>query len=450
MPPIPLPDLLHGRERARVDASLLEELLGLAFLGSNETAAIHRSIGESPLAESKWNPDLYADEVFLAEFVAGYADLELEGRRYRAHEEFLTRVLGSPPCDLETIRFRQAIVRELERDDELRSRTEALYRELIYLLDLIKSAHTQRSVDSTPDRMRVLAQCAAVIDAMDGDFAASESGLRRIHEAGQAIKGTRTYRILVDLLAFEDELAAMRVSMRLGADGRIRSLQIDDFEEARDNRFYKRPWARWRDMLGLFWRGYAFSSREVANRVIVDVYLKIAPELARISLLAGHLEVYLAARGFADAARSRGLDVILPEVVEEGELRYERLFNPLLLNQRTPPVPCTLQIARPSIDRCRHRSQVRAARRACCRASGWPRSSPRTVCMPPRRAPRYPSCTGSSPRWCRATRPTSWRAGWERNCCGSGRCSRTSGRDPWCCWTSCVPARTRPRPPRSC
>ena len=35
-------------------------------------------------------------------------------------------------------------------------------------------------------------------------------------------------------------------------------------------RFYKRPFTRWREMVGLFWRGYPMSAREVVNRVIVD------------------------------------------------------------------------------------------------------------------------------------------------------------------------------------
>ena len=359
MATIPLPDLLHGQDRARPDHALLEELLGLAFLGSNETARIHRTLGESPLEESTWNPDLYASEIFLEDYIAHSSDLRFGGRRYNAHSEFLFRVLGNPPGDLDTIRFRQDILRELEADDEVRVRTETLYQELVYLLDLIKSAHTQRSVDNTPDRLRVLAQCATVIEMMDTEFSECVSGLRRIHESGKAIKKTRQYRILSDLLSFEDELASVRLSMRLGADGRIKTLQIDEFEEDRDNRFYKRPLTRWREMVNLFWRGYPMSAREVVNRVIVDVYLKNAPALAQVAMLVGHLEVYLTARAFADSARQRGLDVCLAQVSESGPLRYERLFNPLLLSQGESPVPCDLRLDTGRVGLCRHRSQLR-------------------------------------------------------------------------------------------
>ena len=344
MSTIPLPDLLYCRERPVVDHAFLEELLGMAFLGSNETAGISRKLGELPLAESTWNPTLYAGEIFLAQYVDDCSRIRIGERVYNAHAGFISRVLGEPPGDLETIRFRQEILRELEDDAEIRGKTESLYQELVYLLDLIKSAHTQRRVDNTPDRLRVLAQCADVIEAMSRDFAGCRSGLRRIHEAGEAIKGTRQYRILADLLSYEDEIASMRISMRLGADGRVKSLQIDEFEEDRENRFYTRPWARWREMSALFWRGYKLSRRELANRVIVDVFLKIAPQLARISMLVGHLEVYLTARAFADSARQRGLDVTLAEVVESGELRYDRLFNPLLLAHDEEPVPCGIRM----------------------------------------------------------------------------------------------------------
>jgi DNA mismatch repair protein MutS2 len=344
MSTIPLPDLLHAHKCPVIDQTFLEELLGLALLGSNETARINRSLGEMPLVDSTWNPALYAGEIFLAEYVEGCSRIRIGERVYNAHTDFIIRVVSQPPGDLETIRFRQEILRELEDDAEIRGKTESLYQKLVYLLALIKSAHTQRSIDNTPDRLRVLAQCADVIEAMTRDFAGCRSGLRRIHEAGEAIQRTRQYRILSDLLSFEDELASIRVSMRFGADGRVKNLQIDEFEEDRGNRFYKKPLARWREMINLFWRGYRLSSREIANRVIIDVYLKIAPELARISMLVGHLEVFLTAREFADSARQRGLDVTLADIVESGELRYDRLFNPLLLAQAEAPVPCMIRI----------------------------------------------------------------------------------------------------------
>ena len=337
---IPIPDLLHGRKQAYPDDELLEDLLELAFLGTNETASIHVRMGESPLDASPWDPKLFDKDVFLTEFVDDSSCIELGGVDYRAHPEFLHRVLSHPPVDLETVQFRQAILRELETDADVRDRTERLYVELISLLDLIKSAHTVRTVDNTPHRLRVLGQARDVINLMVSDFADCSSGLRRIHEAGLGIQATRNYRILTELLTYEENIASVNVSLQLGADGRIKKLQIEDFEEVRDNRFYKSAWRRWRELFDTYWRGYNLSSREMVNRVIINVYQRIAPPLARILTIVGHLEVYLTSRAFADTCRKQGLDACLPTVVDGGPLTARRVFNPLLLRQDASPVPC--------------------------------------------------------------------------------------------------------------
>jgi len=107
MSTIPLPDLLHRQKGPVADQAFLEELLGMAFLGSNETARIRKSLGEMPLADSTWNPALYASEIFLAEHVEGCSRIRIGERVYNAHTDFITRVIGQPPGDLETIRFRQ-------------------------------------------------------------------------------------------------------------------------------------------------------------------------------------------------------------------------------------------------------------------------------------------------------------------------------------------------------
>ena len=339
---IPIPDLLHGRERAYPDNELLEDLLELAFLGSNETARIHQHIGQSPLETSPWDPALFAEDVFLTEFVEDSSCIEIGGTEYHAHPEFLQRVLARPPVDLETVHFRQAILRELETDADIRDRTEQLYVELIALLDLIKSAHTVRTVDNTPHRLGMLGQARHVINLMVNDFDACSSGLRRIHESGVGIQATRDYLILTDLLAYEDNIASVSVSLQLGADGRIKKLQIEDFEEARDNRFYKSAWRRWRELFDTYWRGYNLSSREMVNRVIIDVYQRIAPSLARVLTLVGHLEFFLTSRAFADNCRKQGLDVCIPTVVSRGSLRLGQAFNPLLLRQDAPPVACDI------------------------------------------------------------------------------------------------------------
>lgn len=337
---IPVPDLLFLQRPVDSDDELLDELLALAFLGRNESAEIDAARGAGSVAESTWKPELFARDVFLRDFLTSVSTIEVLGNRYRAQTEFLFRVLSQPPGDLETVRFRQQIVTELEDSDLVRGRTEKLYVDLAELLRLIRSAHTLRLVDNTPHRLAVLVHARQLIDAMTADFEPATSGLRRLHEVGTAIQGSSEYRILSDLLAYEDNLAQLTLSLRIGADGRIKKLQIQELTEDRSNRFYKRPLARWRDMINLHWRGYSIRSSELVNRVIVDTYMQIVPAISRLLALLGHLEVFLTAREFGDQARQAGLDVCLPEVRVGGALRLEGLFNPLLFEQEGPTIPC--------------------------------------------------------------------------------------------------------------
>jgi DNA mismatch repair protein MutS2 len=58
------------------------------------------------------------------------------------------------------------------------------------------------------------------------------------------------------------------------------------------------------------------------------------------------LEFYLAGLGLRDRAHRAGLDMCLPSFLPTGRApastRFERLFNPFLLGEERPPVPCDL------------------------------------------------------------------------------------------------------------
>jgi DNA mismatch repair protein MutS2 len=70
----------------------------------------------------------------------------------------------------------------------------------------------------------------------------------------------------------------------------------------------------------------------------------MAPVLARVIQLICHLEVFVASRTFAAEARSRGLEVCLPEIEAGAKLEVEGLFNPLLLSLMESPVPTDLSM----------------------------------------------------------------------------------------------------------
>ena len=358
---IPLPDLLYPRPSAAVDERLLEELLELSFLGGDPGADITAAMNGVNLPPSPWKREFFAEGLFLEELVERYFRISLEGRVYPLHERFLASVLCHPPMDPEVVRYRQAILAELDGGasgaaGDVRRRAEALYRRLFDLLSLFKNPGSGRaggmtaalSSDQASFRLEILRQVQGAIDAMVDDFAGCESGLARLHEVGLEIRDSPEYRTLAALLDHEDHLGELTLRVRLGADGRIRRLSVEELAENTVNVFHRSPLRRWADRVKLRFRGFDLDRREVVNRLIVAVYGEIAPTLRTILQLIGHLEVYLGALAFAESARRQGLEVTLAEIAGDGTdgLRIERLFNPLLLEPESeavdPPVPCDL------------------------------------------------------------------------------------------------------------
>jgi DNA mismatch repair protein MutS2 len=337
---IPVPDLLHAKPRVKADDRHLLELLEMAFLGRNEGREIDLAVAQTPPLDSSWTPDFFADDLFIDDFLRRLSVIPVGENSYPMHTPFLKRVLSLPPTDLETIHLRQGILRELESDPEILESMEDLYRQLVYLLDLFKTAHTQTLLDTATHRIDTLRQVLSVIHQMDEAFASSTSGLHRLHETSRRIQKTHEFDKLTALLDHEDNLARIDLQVRIGADGRIRNLEIKDFEANRENRFYRAPMWRWLDLLKLRYEGLSSNSREMVNRLIHKVYLEIAPSLSTLMQVLGHLEVYLMSRAFAKLVVDHGLEVCLAEMVEDGRLVIEQLFNPLLLSQGDPPVPC--------------------------------------------------------------------------------------------------------------
>jgi len=91
------------------------------------------------------------------------------------------------------------------------------------------------------------------------------------------------------------------------------------------------------------------TNRELLNRVIERVYVSLSPALIPLIQVQGQLELYLAARALRKRAAARGLAMCIPDVRPDDDagpaLVCERLFNPLLLHQEEPPVPCSVGVA---------------------------------------------------------------------------------------------------------
>ncbi|MDX1382442.1 MAG: DNA mismatch repair protein [Thermoanaerobaculia bacterium] len=340
-----VPDLLHRDPHLVVDEDALLDLLGLAFLGRDLGTALDDALAGAELRHGSWNPEFFERDLFIADFARACSNLTIDGATYPANQRFLRKVLANVPVDVETIRMRQGILRELSENADMRRRFEATYKQLFALLSLFGTPGYQGSLDTASIHLEILSHAKDIIDRMARDFAEATSALRRLHESSVEIQASREYRTLADVLAYESGMADLGLAVRIGGDGRIRRVRVEELEERRENRFWSPPWRRLRDRLRLVAGGYDFSNKELMNRLVNQVFTEIAPALIPLIQLLGHLEFYLCALKFRDLARSRGLEVCLADFDGRRPLALESLFNPLLLQQAGPPVPCNIRNA---------------------------------------------------------------------------------------------------------
>lgn len=338
---IRIPDLLHPEPRLALDGKALSELLEIGFLGGAHGPTLDRALAPPHLAASPWKPEFFVEDLFLDELIEECLTVTLSGRKIPVNGVFLRRVLSQPPPNVETIHFRQEILRELSDDPETSALTHELYGMLFRLLSLFKAPHKGAKLDLTMFRIELLEHAKQTIDFMARKFAGARSALRRISEAALEIQESTEYRTLTALLDYDDHLGRVDFQIRVGGDGKIRRLEIQGIQENVKNVFYRGPWKRLWDRFELSRRGYEFSNREIVNRVVQEVFNDITDWLKPLLQLQCHLSFYLASAAFRERCLSQGLDVCLATFPDEGSMDLRHLFNPLLLRQGQP-VPCSV------------------------------------------------------------------------------------------------------------
>ena len=339
----PLPDLLSPAADIDTDPERLTHLLDLAFLGRASAGELDRELDSMPAGNTPWQPEHFVDDLFLSDLVNANLTIEVNGQRFRAHRGFLERVLSTPPGDLPTIRYRQAILRELDSSASFAEASEQLLVELYRLLTLLRASRDDARLEPTRFRFDVLAAFRSVVQQMAEGFDGAASGLQRLHDAGVTILASEAFSKLQALLDHHEKMATLSLEAFIGADGRLRHLEIRGLCEAKGNPYYRRPLRRWWDRLRVIYRRYDLGSEELVERLVMGVWQEVAPALLRLVQLICHLELYTVSRAFAADARSRGLEVCLPLVEANAELEIEALFNPLLLALMDRPVPTDLE-----------------------------------------------------------------------------------------------------------
>jgi DNA mismatch repair protein MutS2 len=345
---LPLPDLLSPAANSGPETETLLSLLELAFLGRASAGELDRELDALPAGGTTWVAENFADDLFLSEFVKNCLVVRVENTRYSAHRGFLERVLSTPPGDLKTIAFRQAILRELEESAELRRSMDQLLVKVLRFLTLLRASRDDARLEPTRFRFDVLRAFRAAVDLMTADFVTARSGLQRLHSVGLQIQSSQAYGRMTALLDHHDGMALLELAAVVGADGRLRHLEILGLREQTKNPFYRRPVKRWWDRLRTLFHRYSLSGGELVERMVMGVFQDVAPAMARVVQLVCHLELYAAARAFAADARGRGLDVCLPDLSRGAVLQVEQLFNPLLLALTDRPVPTDLMMSDPS------------------------------------------------------------------------------------------------------
>ncbi len=333
---IPVPDLLFPEPQNALDGEALNDMLELSYVGGDTSMGLERALSKPLVEGSSWNPDFFADELFLRDFVKDCLTIRAEEREIPVNRAYLREILSQPPCDLATVQFRQQVLRELEANPDLLRRTRKFYEQLYYLLSMFMAWPERARLDPTVFRLEILEGARSAVDFMATEFADADSALARLEECGQEIQGSKEYRLLTDLLDFENNLAKLTFRVRLGADGKIRDLVLEGLQENSKNPFYRRPWQRLKDRLELLRHGYDFSRKEVVNRIVGRAFLHIRSWLRPLLQVLGQLSFYLSSVSFKEQAESRGLKVSLAAVEEGNSLVLEGLFNPLLFRQGTP------------------------------------------------------------------------------------------------------------------
>jgi DNA mismatch repair protein MutS2 len=346
MPPSehpPFPDLLHPVPFRRVDAEGTRLAIALAFAGGVSGGLFAEALEAAKIAPSTWEPSSFADDLFLANFVSSSFRVRVGGDLFPLATRHLTSLLAHPPLDPGVVAHRRAIVHELATVPALRQALERLYVLLARFRTVLEGATGLEKWDANRRQLDILVVVKDVFDAMTGGFAFATSGLRGLFEFGSRVQASEPYRSLADLLHYDERLATLDLKVRVGADGRIRGLEVARVRENDESVFVSSPWRRWLAKLELFVRGYRFGDGEVMARLIDAVFSGLESDVTAFVQLLGDVEFYLGAFGFADAAAAAGLAVSLPDLVPPTESRtLHGLFNPHLLAHGVVPVPCDL------------------------------------------------------------------------------------------------------------
>ena len=336
---LPVPDLLSHSPGLAVDHQQLQELFGLAFTGRGDAPAIDAALAHRS-AERGWQVDQFARDLFISELIEGQMTVHLVGKQYAINPAFHFRVLTEPPTDSATTRFRQGILRELDREPELLARVEDLYMQLYDLINMFKVPGRLARLDIDVFRIDLFRLVLQIVDQMVDGFADASSGLGRLHKVGTELQKTDEYAMVKALVGYSDHRASLNIRLRVGATGKITHLEVVDVEHNAANPFFQSSVKRWLSKArAALWHGFHLHDETIMSRLVQGLYDRLGTPLMGLGQLLGQLELYIAMHQMKERMKAKGLSMCLAEIAESGPLRLEGVFNPLLAIAGSRPTP---------------------------------------------------------------------------------------------------------------
>jgi DNA mismatch repair protein MutS2 len=344
------PDLLEPTPRLRLDARLFAETLTFAFATGNSPDAFERVLKTYNPGRSSFDPELFARDLFVKDLVARCLCVAPEKRdRYPLLQRPLLAVLTHPATDARTLSFRHQVLRALVDSPELSRSVEQSWAEIRYLFDLFQGERARHG-HAVLRRLDILRAFRNTLDKLGRTFTGAPGPLSRVHGFANSVQASDGWAHLESLLDYESNLATVDVRIKLGHDGEIRTFAIQRVTENAANPWYASPLRRLLSRLSLLFRGLSVRSSELLGRLVESVFDEMQEAWLFLYQLMLDFELYLAALRFRTLANSKGLEVSLPELVTDDATdaeapgsHFERLFNPFLLLESTPPVPCDIE-----------------------------------------------------------------------------------------------------------
>lgn len=338
---LPPPDLLEAIPRYRIDRTVTDRDLVFAFAGSTSGGLFATALERATVARSSWDPGGYSADLFLERFVREQMALE-PGQGALAAPGHLLRAIATPPDDPSTIELRRNVLAELSTTPALFQALQLVHRKLLLLKNLVEG--TGGKLDVSRRQLEILIAFRHVVERL-ADFGGATSALARLAGFAQRVQAGEGFSALLALLSYEEQSATLDFRVQLGADGRVRQLDLIGVAESRQSPFWNTPVRRWLAKLELVLRGYRFGDGEVMARLLDAVFEGVRPEFPAMVQMLGDVEFYLAALAFQRRVTQAGLAVCLPDFVPSDTPRLlDGLFNPLLLGAGgKTPVPCRLE-----------------------------------------------------------------------------------------------------------